>query len=184
MNLDPYLRHTKMLAAPAAALVLAACGPSSESTPPPTPTIVTPPTTTPAVEVQTVFCDRPPGEGTPSAGPGRSAYHFITGSAARPGRSVAYLEASFGPPPPDAPPGTQANIGYGWDFPPDVPPPDPATIRERTSVRVNNVTYVMGVTATLRGDLPQLNSFCAPEGSPSIPPPIVTLTPEPPIATI
>lgn len=184
MNSDPTRRRfarATFASLPVAATIMGCTNGSPDSAEPSSTT--TPPQQ--VVESQTVFCNPRPQDKPPVAGPGTSAYEFVLGNPTAEGRVISRLFATLSPPGPDAPPGANAGIMYEWDFADDLPSPNPADATTTAKLQVDGTIYVMGITAVITADhRPQLETFCAPEGSPDIPPPITTFTTTPPIATI
>lgn len=182
MNADPSRRHSakKLLATLPAAAAIAACTSGSPDSSGESSAVGTtsPTASTSEVEWQTVFCNSRPEDKWPAAGAGTSAYRFTLGNPAAPGRIIGWLAAELKPPGPDAPPGANAGLAYEWGFAEDVPPPNPAETSTTTKLAVDGTTYVMGITAKASDEgIPWLESFCAPEGSPSIPTPNITFPP-------
>jgi hypothetical protein len=179
MNSDPSKRpwaHVAALA-PAAAL-LAAC------TSPPTPSEETPrsatTTTTPSdVYAKLVYCNAKPGDEAPTAGPGVSAFEFVLGDSAAPGRTISQLVLTVTPP---TPPDTDTGTHFSWEFSQGLTPPHPEEIRNTATLEIEGVTYAMGFTI-LNQATSQFVTFCAPEDTPNIPPSPTTASMLPPTQT-
>lgn len=172
MNSEPTRRRAPWLLAalPAVALVGSCSAGPSEELPATTSPITT--TSEPAINTQLVFCDARPGDKVPSAGKGTSAYEFVLGNPTAPGRALARLTVTLEPVEPSAPPGSDMHTKYEWRFADDLTPSNPDAITNTAAVTVNGTTYAMGFTAIgVETPSPRVVSFCAPEGSPDIPPP-------------